>query len=155
MKKPRFDNICPRCGERPRAKHPKVQGRYCGPCKAAKSKEDREKNPERSMVKMQRAKLKEAFGLTIEQFEEIEASQGGVCAICRLPEKAGRRSPASVGPFAKFKRRLCVDHDHDTGKIRGLLCAHCNTGLGHFGDSIETLSAAIQYLRERKGRKVS
>lgn len=59
--------------------------------------------------------------------------QGGCCAICGEPEG---------------KDRLVVDHDHTTGKVRGLLCRTHNVGLGHFGDSTALLQAAINYLRE-------
>ena len=45
-------------------------------------------------------------------------------------------------------RRLAVDHDHKTGKIRGLLCISCNVGLGHFQDDVELLRSAILYLQE-------
>jgi len=57
------------------------------------------------------------------------------CAICRL-------SPSSVGP-------LVIDHDHDSGTVRGLLCKGCNLGLGHFKDDPYLLDDARKYLRER------
>jgi hypothetical protein len=73
--------------------------------------------------------LKNSFGLTIEQYEEMVERQGGLCALC---------GQAGVG--------LCVDHDHETGQIRGLLCGKCNKGLGLFGDSAEGLIRALRYL---------
>lgn len=63
------------------------------------------------------------------------AKQGGVCAICKNPEKSCARG-----------YRLAVDHDHATKQVRGLLCVNCNQGLGHFRDSIPRLQAAIGYL---------
>lgn len=62
--------------------------------------------------KVRRTKLRYKFNLTLEEYEEILAAQGGVCYIC------GKPPPAT--------RRLAVDHDHSTGYVRGLLCTHCN-----------------------------
>lgn len=78
--------------------------------------------------------LKRSFGMTVERYNEILRKQDGLCAICRRPPQ-GR------------KKRLSVDHCHETGAIRGLLCDHCNRGLGLIGDNIEGLSRAIAYLR--------
>jgi Recombination endonuclease VII len=85
--------------------------------------------------------LKRLFGITQEQYDEMLASQGGVCAIC------GNLDPG---------RNLAVDHVHDDTKaVRGLLCSNCNSGLGFFGDSVERLFAAIQYLSRRQKQRVS
>jgi DNA-binding transcriptional MerR regulator len=65
-----------------------------------------------------RIKLRQNFGLTIEQYADMLSEQDGVCAICHGINASGRR--------------LAVDHDHVTGKIRGLLCSQCNTSLGHY-----------------------
>lgn len=77
--------------------------------------------------------LKARYNLTIEQYAAMEAAQGGVCAICRQQSRGS-------------DRRLHVDHDHATGRVRGLLCFSCNAGLGNFDDRREWLEAAIQYL---------
>lgn len=58
--------------------------------------------------------LKYNYGLTTEQYDAMSLGQGGVCAICSEPPRVG------------FNKRLHVDHDHVTGKVRGLLCMHCN-----------------------------
>jgi hypothetical protein len=80
-----------------------------------------------------RRHLLRTYGLTIERYEELEASQDGRCAICaRLPHGY---------------QRLVVDHDHDTGVIRGLLCVSCNVALGSFS-SKERLTSALSYLHE-------
>lgn len=86
--------------------------------------------------------LRTRFGMTLEAYEWILASQGGVCAICRKPPvSSGRRnSPA----------RLAVDHDHKTDRIRGLLCGPCNRLLGIARDSIEILMSAAKYLEARQ-----
>lgn len=77
-------------------------------------------------------------GITIEEYEAKLISQGGVCAICNLPPTNGRGL------------KLHVDHDHSTGKIRGLLCNYCNLGLGKFKDNSDLLQRAIEYLTYHK-----
>lgn len=74
------------------------------------------------------------FGITLDGYRNLLKLQGGKCAIC------GSEIGDSVG------NRLYVDHDHETGKVRGLLCSRCNFGLGNFKDSVELLSKAIRYL---------
>jgi hypothetical protein len=69
-------------------------------------------------------------------FDGMLNNQGGVCAICGGVGKGS--SNRAVG--------LVVDHDHETGRIRGLLCSDCNTALGRFGDSRERLMKAVRYL---------
>lgn len=71
-------------------------------------------------------------GMTLERFEEIVRAQDGKCWICQ-------KTPATA---------LCVDHDHTTGMVRGLLCDRCNTALGGFRDDPELLERAAQYLRK-------
>ena len=72
------------------------------------------------------------YGITVEQLRAVLAP--GKCAICG--DNGARHA---YGPG--------VDHDHATGAVRGLLCAHCNSGLGQFKDSPKLLAAAIDYLR--------
>lgn len=86
-----------------------------------------------------RTKLKIRYGITLEEFEHMLALQGGVCAICKQPEND------------RYKRRLSVDHDHSTGKVRGLLCHMCNTALGKLKDNPELFDAAASYLRLHRG----
>lgn len=74
--------------------------------------------------------LKYKYGLTPEEVSEMLESQNGLCLICA---EDIRESPN-------------VDHDHGTGRIRGLLCFPCNLGLGHFRDRPDLLAAAITYL---------
>jgi hypothetical protein len=77
--------------------------------------------------------LKSKFGITIEQFDFLLKTQNNCCGICMSPTPKGR------GTFH-------VDHCHKTGTIRGLLCHDCNTGIGKFGDNIEALKKAVNYL---------
>jgi hypothetical protein len=76
------------------------------------------------------------YGLTILDYERLLESQGGGCAIC------GRKNTGS-----KRKRYLAVDHCHETGLVRGLLCSQCNTAIGLFKDQIEVIEAAAGYLK--------
>lgn len=78
--------------------------------------------------------IKTKFGLTPQEYNTLLDLQGGGCAICGL--KPGEQ-----------KRRLNVDHDHETGEVRGILCSRCNSGLGVFGDNEEGLLKALEYLR--------
>jgi hypothetical protein len=85
-----------------------------------------------------RRKRLEAYGLTPEKWDEMLAAQGGVCAICKGP-----------GWPDRFGRRFHVDHDHQTGRIRGLLCVSCNRALGFLLDDPERARAAAAYLEQR------
>jgi Recombination endonuclease VII len=87
-------------------------------------------------AKSRRKHLLKKYGLSEEMFQGLLISQRGVCAICG--------SGASVG------RVLLVDHDHQTGKVRGLLCWRCNSALGFFRDDTGILAGAIDYLRRSR-----
>lgn len=76
--------------------------------------------------------LQITYKITLEEYEEMEKSQGFVCAICKNSCPSGRR--------------LSVDHNHDTGQVRGLLCMPCNRGIGNLCDSAEILRDAADYL---------
>ena len=93
-----------------------------------------------------RDRLKSAckrHGITIEKYEEILARQNGRCAICAEPP-----APPSVDSDAAHSPAsfLHIDHDHKTGAVRGLLCHHCNVGIGHLRDDVALLNEAIRYL---------
>lgn len=92
----------------------------------AKEREYRATNPDA----YRRTKLKHRYGLSFEQYQELFLKQDGKCACCN--ERAA----------------VDVDHCHDTGKVRGLLCRSCNVGLGQLGDSVEGLRRAIAYLEK-------
>jgi len=68
------------------------------------------------------------------EYERLRTLQNGLCAICGKP------------PTAK-KKFLSVDHDHETGLVRGLLCFNCNLALGHFQDDLTLVEKAANYLR--------
>jgi hypothetical protein len=79
------------------------------------------------------------FGVTEEFYAEELRRQSDACAICGGP---------AAGRGAKYGR-FCIDHDHKTGRYRGLLCSKCNTGLGQMGDDPERLERAAAYLRRQ------
>lgn len=97
------------------------------------AKEWRKKNPERyrAQHKKDARKLRlKRHGLTEEDYNELFSKQNGMCAICmRVPS-----------------RRLDIDHDHQTGRVRGLLCNPCNQALGLLQDNPLIIKAALQYI---------
>jgi len=106
---------------------------------AARQREYRLRNPD----KQKGYDLTKSFGITLEQYREMQKSQGNVCAICGKPE-------TTVDQRKQGCRELAVDHCHKTGKVRGLLCGHCNKALGKFKDNISVLESAIAYLNKHK-----
>lgn len=74
------------------------------------------------------------YNFPISEYLALLKFQAGVCAICQMP------------PL--LSKRLHVDHDHKTKKVRGLLCVSCNLALGHFKDSLLFLQRAIDYLKK-------
>jgi hypothetical protein len=79
------------------------------------------------------------YGITLEDYNKMYKEQGGVCKICHLP--ANHNS-----------NKLCVDHCHTTGEVRGLLCDTCNRGLGYFKDDTRLLQNSIEYLEANARR---
>lgn len=102
--------------------------RQCKECNGAHHKADKAKNPDAHTNRW----LKYKYGITIEVFKVMLEEQGGSCAIC--------------GDTPDY--RLCVDHRHDTGKVRGLLCRSCNKAIGQLGDTPESVLKAYNYLKE-------
>lgn len=81
------------------------------------------------------------FGLTVELYDKMFKNQNGLCKICEKPETDIHHKTGLV-------QRLTIDHDHDTGKVRGLLCATCNKGIGLLKHDKKILGNAIKYLTE-------
>ncbi len=128
---------CAKCGERKPLdsfhRHPEgPNGRHswCGQCANAAQKASRAKHgrPPRKPA----WNLKTRYGLTPDDVDRMLTDQGGVCAICQGEMK-----------------RQCVDHDHATGKVRGLLCHRCNIGLPYV-ERADYRSAALAYLERSK-----
>ena len=129
---------------------------YCKSCQKSYSQERYAKNPQKykdqhakwavlykknNPQKNREVSLRSVFGITIEDYDRMFLEQNGVCLICKKPETVIARGKI---------RNLSIDHDHITGKIRGLLCNGHNTGLGKFDDSVELLEEAIRYLKRSR-----
>jgi Autographiviridae endonuclease VII len=84
--------------------------------------------------------LKKKFKITLEEYDAMSEKQQGLCAICGQPETT---------PWRDTTRRLAVDHCHETGTIRGLLCMNHNQGLGKFQHDPDLLEKAAKYLRDK------
>lgn len=100
-----------------------------------------QKNKESIRARIRRNYFLKQYGLTEDQLSEMFESQGGVCAIC--------------GKACDVLASLYVDHCHETGDVRGLLCQRCNTALGLLRDDIGVLARAFQYLSAHQIEGVS
>lgn len=114
------------------------------------ARERRKNNPDRYKTYVRRYREKNVdaergrhlmreYGITIEQYNIMEAQQNGLCAICKQPETQERKG---------VKYRLAVDHCHKTGKIRGLLCFKCNSAMGSFEKRDIPMSNVESYLEK-------
>ena len=92
----------------------------------------------RGQANAKRAVLKFNYGITLEDYNLQLTQQNGRCAICNTDSPGGRH-----------KKSLYVDHNHETGKFRALLCHNCNAGIGHFKENPEFMQRAIEYLKEK------
>jgi len=101
-----------------------------------RQRKNRATNAERYYIKGRTKHLSRKFGMTQDVYDVMLASQDALCAICKKPSE----------------KVLCIDHDHETGEIRALLCDLCNRGLGYFRDDATVLQQAISYLARYKGK---
>lgn len=125
---------CPTCNESDISKFYVDQNghrsvKYCRECHKQQCKERWHARPELD----RQASRSYKYGITPEQYKDMHETQQGKCAICNTEPKT--------------KRGLHVDHDHGTGKVRGLLCHGCNVALGSFKEDVTLLNKAIEYLR--------
>lgn len=109
----------------------------------------REDNPQKSYESLYKndlqlykkdVNLQREYGITLGDYNNKFMEQQGCCAICNKHQ-------------SEFKKPLFVDHDHDTGKVRGLLCNKCNWAIGLLDDSIKRLESAINYLEKYNSKK--
>ena len=106
-------------------------------CKICTNKWQKE-NPEYG----QRWFFQKKYGITIDQFQQMLLTQNGVCACCNLPEW---RTDKRTGKL----RALCVDHDHETGRVRALLCDDCNVAVGRIKEEPSRAMLLYKYLQEQ------
>lgn len=118
---------------------------YCFPCKNIASTESKKKNRHAIIAYNNREDVKQRrlardylkkYGIELKDYDLMLEAQGGGCQICKSTDPKGQG-------------RFHVDHNHETGEVRGLLCSHCNTGLGMFKDSPALLISAAAYLEDK------
>jgi hypothetical protein len=126
---------CPDCGdvkplsEFPRNKHTRSGFHaYCKPCHNARTRD----TVRRLYGNSRHYHLRKKYGVGSDEVQELVKAQGGVCPICL-------KRPATQ-----------VDHDHDTGEIRGVLCLYCNAALGAFHDDPDLIAKAIAYVERHR-----
>ncbi len=123
---------------------------YCSDCENKRGKEFRIKNKQKLSKKAKEKyekhkdlfvhrKLLRVFGVGLDDYKMLLKKQNNKCAICKKRNQQ--------------KKRFNIDHDHKTGKIRGLLCMKCNVGLGAFEDNIVFLKESIKYLKKSEKEK--
>jgi hypothetical protein len=104
---------------------------FCSDCYARRARANYDNRKQRSYLLMKK------YGISFEQYITIKENQNYRCAICGIDE-------------SKLDRGLAVDHDHITGKIRGLLCNKCNRFLGCINDDISIAKRLLSYLETNK-----
>ena len=129
---------------RPRTDHAQLDHEYvayiargksngCVECNRRRERAWRAADPARARKSAQIGHLRYLYGIDVDEYNEMFARQGGRCAVCNeLPLEGGKR--------------LGVDHDHMTGKIRGLLCARCNLTLGFVVDNPQLLASLANHI---------
>lgn len=135
---------CSKCGKSkpvaefaPNKKAPNGLRSYCRSCEHDQYLERKA----RQRVNMRSRNLRVKFGMDEAAYQKLFNAQGGVCAICHKPE-----TKVLNGALLQ----LAIDHDHETGQIRGLLCNACNVALGLFRDNVDNLQNAVEYLKSHK-----
>lgn len=128
---------CIKCGETkeiscfyPHKRSPNGFRSQCKDCCKTQINKQRESNPD----KYREYELKRLYGISISEYNVLFQKQNGKCAICKIDH-------------IKLKKRLEVDHNHQTGKVRGLLCGNCNKTLGKINDSISIVQNMLSYLQ--------
>jgi Autographiviridae endonuclease VII len=108
---------------------------------AKRTYEKTKNNPDKVRAR-RRYHLKKTYGLSLERYEQMLVEQGGVCAVCALPE-----TRIITGSF----KSLDVDHNHETGEVRGLLCTACNSALGLLSEDTDRIIALLDYVERHRG----
>lgn len=132
----------------------KYKTSWCKPCILAERNRKYHENPEKQAMiarerrlrnpeKMRDVKLTQTYGLAPGVYHEMLKQQDGVCASCKKSETVLWKGKIT---------RLCVDHDHCTKVVRGLLCAKCNKALGLLNDNPETVLMLFNYISNFRGK---
>jgi hypothetical protein len=111
---------------------PNTRHNHCKECTKSRVQTRHKENP----LLQRNNDLKRLYGITQQDYDRMIAEQNHQCAICKTTDPKGRHK----------SNYFVVDHCHNTGKVRKLLCHNCNTALGLVGDNIDTLQKMIQYL---------
>jgi hypothetical protein len=129
--------ICSECGaDKPSTEfYASRRSKQCKACEHEKRREHSRAHPEQAQRVRRDIKLRR-YGLTQADYDAMVAAQGGCCAICL--------APGDLDPSSRF--RLGVDHNHATGRVRGLLCRLCNRAIGIWHDDPEIVARAAAYL---------
>ena len=91
---------------------------------------------EKGIISSRSAHLKRMYKITLEDYEKLSEEQNHVCFIC------------GKGEMNNKNKVLCVDHNHETGKVRGLLCGRCNSALGQLDENINNLLRMVEYIEK-------
>lgn len=133
--------VCKKCGVEKPLEQFSALAIYCRPCVKARNAAWRAANPsyyaKRTVEFFRGAQLKYKYGLSVQEWNDMLIAQGGLCAICSDVLVQGKSTH--------------VDHNHADGRVRSLLCWHCNRGLGGFKDSVAILNRAVKYLLATPG----
>tara|TARA_R110000737_G_C14167691_1_gene410812 strand:- start:30 stop:452 length:423 start_codon:yes stop_codon:yes gene_type:complete len=113
---------------------------YCKPCCSLNEKEYRKKYPE----KIRASNIKQAYKVSLYRAYELMAVKN--CESCNVKLTKAKHN-------VRTKTDQVIDHCHDTGEVRGVLCSGCNLGLGHFTDSVTKLENAIKYIKNNLNPK--
>lgn len=108
----------------------------CKPCANQANKESAARNPDRLATSKRNSWLQRNYGIDNDEYDRMVREQDDKCGCCGTADKGTNRS------------YWCVDHDHQTGVVRGLLCATCNKSIGQLGDTVEALERALAYLKK-------
>ena len=127
----------------------RIRSPYCAECRQNATREHHNKPESKIKHKLwykryeenaEDARMKRLYGISLNQYKLMFEEQNGCCALCHQPET----SKAASGKIL----RLSVDHNHQTGSIRGLLCFVCNRGIGFIRDDIELAIRVLEYIDE-------
>lgn len=106
----------------------------CKKCYSKKGRVYRQENKDAVTRRHMARRLRLRYGIDVEMYDDLLEYQKGVCAICGKPDP---------------RKMLGVDHNHETGKVRGLLCHSCNVLIGHAREDVEILKKAVAYLESK------